>query len=45
MGTKILPGLMMIEAFAAAAVYAACGDWRRALYWFAASLITLAVTL
>jgi len=41
---QLFPLAMMILQTASAVVYSARGDWRRALYWFAAVAITAAVT-
>ena len=40
---QFLPGLIMAESFAAAAVYGLSGRWGSALYWFAAGVLNLAV--
>lgn len=39
-----LPVIMILLSVAAAAVYAASGDVRRAIYWTAAAVITASVT-
>lgn len=41
---KILPTVIMIIQFASALPYAFKGDWRMALYWTAAGVLTIAVT-
>lgn len=40
----LLPVAMMVLSAGASAVYAFDGDWRRGLYWAAATVITAAVT-
>lgn len=42
--TKILPIVLMIIDFCAAAVYAFDGDWRKVIYWGAAGVLTASVT-
>lgn len=42
---RILSVAMMILAAGASIAYLADGDWRRALYWAAASVLTFAVTV
>ena len=44
MNPKIFPTLLIVLDVAAAVVYAAAGDWRRAIYWFAAAVLTASVT-
>lgn len=34
--TKVFPSVLIALDVAAAVVYAACGDWRRFIYWLAA---------
>ncbi|MDP2410384.1 MAG: hypothetical protein Q8M26_08865 [Pseudolabrys sp.] len=41
----VFPGIMMVASFGAAVVYAFECDWRRAVYWTAATVLTAAVTL
>ena len=41
----IMPGLIIALSFAAACVYAWHGDWRRATYWLAASVLNISVTI
>ena len=41
----IMPGLIITLSFAAAIVYAWHGDWRRATYWLAASVLNVSVTI
>jgi hypothetical protein len=43
--TKILPIVLMIIDVAAAVVYCCDGDYRRAVYWIAAAVLTLTVTI
>lgn len=42
--TKVFPSVLIALDVAAAAVYAACGDWRRFIYWLAAATLTATVT-
>ncbi len=42
--TKIAPVTMICLSIASAMIYAAGGDWRRAIYWIAAATLTSAVT-
>lgn len=42
--SKILPCVMIALSVGSAIVYATAGDLRRMTYWFAASVITAAVT-
>lgn len=42
--TKVFPVLLIALDVAAAVVYAACGDWRRCIYWIAAATLTATVT-
>ena len=42
--TLIAPLAMIALSAVAAGVYAIDGDWRRAIYWCAASVLTAAVT-
>lgn len=42
--TKLAPVTMIFLSIAAAVLYAADGDWRRAVYWAAAATLTSAVT-
>ena len=42
--TKVFPVILIALDVAAAAVYAACGDWRRFIYWMAAATLTATVT-
>ena len=42
--TKFFPSVLIVLDAAAAVVYAACGDWRRFVYWLAAATLTATVT-
>lgn len=44
MNPKIFPTVLIALDVAAAVVYAAAGDLRRAVYWFAAAVLTASVT-
>ncbi len=44
MYVRLLPIVMMLLSAGAAVVYTFDGDWRRALYWAAAAVITVSVT-
>ncbi len=44
MSRKIFPTILIVLDIAAAIVYARHGDWRRAIYWVAAAVITGSVT-
>lgn len=44
MNPKIFPTVLIALDVAAAIVYAASGDWRRVIYWFAAGILTASVT-
>jgi hypothetical protein len=39
------PAILLVLQLAASAVYFSGGDWRRGVYWFAAAVITVAVTV
>ena len=41
---KMFPVALIALDVAAAVVYAACGDWRRFIYWRAAATLTATVT-
>lgn len=41
---KMFPSVLIALDVAAAVVYAACGDWRRFIYWLAAATLTATVT-
>lgn len=42
--TVIFPTVLIALDVGAAIVYAACGDFKRAVYWFAAATLTATVT-
>ena len=42
--TKVFPSVLIALDVAAAVVHAACGDWRRFIYWLAAATLTATVT-
>ena len=42
--TQIFPTILIALDVAAALTYAAGGDWRRAIYWLAAAVLTTTVT-
>lgn len=42
--TLIFPTVLIALDVGAAIVYAACGDFKRAVYWFAAATLTATVT-
>lgn len=42
--TRALPCVMIALSLGASLVYLAASDWRRALYWTAAAVITVSVT-
>ena len=42
--TRAFPTLLIILDLLASGAYALNGDWRRALYWFAAAVLTTTVT-
>ena len=41
---QYLPTLLITIDVLASAVYASAFDWRRAVYWFAAAVLTFTVT-
>lgn len=41
---RLLPTLLIIIDIGAAAVWATHGDWRKAIYWIAAAILTATVT-
>lgn len=43
--TTFFPGMLMALDFGASLVYASTGDYRRAIYWLAALVLTATVTL
>lgn len=42
--TQILPLVLILIDLGAAVVYALAFDWRRAVYWIAAAVLTACVT-
>ncbi len=42
--TYYFPAILLACNVAAAAMYAASGDWKRAIYWLASSVCIAAVT-
>jgi len=44
MNPRIFPTVLIVLDVAAAIVYAAHGDWRKAVYWLAAAVLTVTVT-
>ena len=40
----LFPTIMIILSLASALIWAASGDWRRAVYWLAAAVLTASVT-
>lgn len=42
---RVLAWIMIALAVAAAAGYGCQGDWRRAVYWFAAAVLQVTVTV
>lgn len=40
----IFPLALIVLDVAAAMVYAACGDWKKAVYWVAAAVLNVTVT-
>jgi hypothetical protein len=45
MSVLIFPMTLVVLDVAASVVYALDGDWRRAVYWFAAAVLTTAITV
>lgn len=43
--TWLFPALLILLDIAAAIVWATHGDWRRTVYWIAAAVLTLTVTV
>lgn len=41
---KLFPCAMIVLSLLAGAIYLCCGDYRRTVYWFAAAVLTAAVT-
>ena len=44
MSPKIFPTLLILLDLGASGVYAFHADWRRAIYWLAAAVLTATVT-
>ena len=44
MRAKLFPTVLIGLDICAAIAYAFAGDWRRAIYWFAAAVLTATVT-
>jgi len=44
MNPKVFPSVLIVLDVAAAVVYAAGGDWRKAVYWISAAVLTASVT-
>ena len=44
MTTKIFPTILIALDLGAAVVYGISGDWRKAVYWTAAAVLSVAVT-
>lgn len=42
--TLIFPTVLVVLDVGAAVVYAIGGDWKKAIYWFAAATLTATVT-
>lgn len=42
--TKLFPTILIVLDMGACIVYLACGDYRRAIYWTAAAILTATVT-
>jgi hypothetical protein len=42
---NVFPVVMIVLQFLASATYLFNGDWKRGVYWMAASVLTLCVTL
>jgi hypothetical protein len=41
----VFPMILIVIDLCASAVYAMQADWRRTVYWFAAAVLTLCVTI
>jgi hypothetical protein len=41
---RTFPTVLIVLDLAACLVYAAGGDWRKAVYWLAAAVLTITVT-
>ena len=44
MAPRFLAALLIVEYLLMASLYGAQGDWRRCIYWLAASVLTASVT-
>ena len=44
MAPRFLAGVLIVEYLLMALLYAVQGDWRRCIYWLAASVLTASVT-
>ena len=44
MNPKLFPTVLIVLDLAACIVYAVGGDWRKAVYWLAAAVLTITVT-
>ena len=42
---KLFPIILIILDFAASITYALYSNWRLAIYWFAAAILTICVTI
>lgn len=42
--TRLFPSILIALDICAALVYAAVADWRHAVYWLAAAVLTITVT-
>lgn len=41
---KFFPFIYILLSLASSSVYACGGNWRKALYWFAAAVLTFSIT-
>jgi len=44
MAPRLLASALIVQYLLLAALYAWSGDWRRSIYWLAASVLTASVT-
>ena len=44
MAPRLLAAVLILEYLLMAVLYGAQGDWRRCIYWLAASVLTASVT-
>ena len=44
MAPRFLAAVLIVEYLVMASLYGAQGDWRRCIYWLAASVLTASVT-